>query len=355
MPELQLRDDQLIASNHPAIEQLRIEAKKLSADAGPQTSARMFQQEANGILENAELLQRRTQDIGQQFSELLERGEQRLAESKKRLDRKLSAGIGPEVREEVYQKVLKRLDRIDVLRYPRKLLTLPIRGLKALVTSWLPGSSSKDQGEAVDATDPVTSETFHLLESEIIRLADESRVDVTGQPGMEHLLDRETFQTLRMTHEEVKTRFAQHYEEFRDWLAQHARDTASEITGEHKAKFILSQVLFNTLIITAQVHTGGALSLFELGVDGLISPFVARAVGMAIGSDRVKEFEEQAHQHHQRSLGKILEEATLRFQEFLANSSGSLEPLTLRLEEILKQRSAFQQLIGEFQQQAKSH
>ena len=288
-----------------------------------------------------------------QLDGVLDRIEQRLAESRKRLHGKLSTGLGAEVREEVYTKVLRRLDKIDVLRYPRRLLTAPFRGLKAMVSSWLPARSSQAGAEvAGEVADPITSETFHLLEAEIIRIADESRVDVTTQPGFEHLLPRDAFQALRMTHDEVKQRFAQHYDGFKEWLATHARDTASEITSEHKAKFILSQVLFNTLIITAQVHTGGALSFFELGVDGLLSPFVAKAVGMAIGNEKVQEFEQQAHEQHQQSLDQILDEAAERFRDFLQQSARGTEAVTEQLEQIIAHRFALQHLIQQFRRQA---
>ena len=140
---------------------------------------------------------------------------------------------------------------------------------------------------------------------------------------------------------------------FRTWLAEHARETASEITGENKFKFIVSQVLFNTLLITAQVHTGGAFSLFELGMDGVLSPFVAKAVGMAIGNDKVTEFEERAHEIHQQSLRGILEKASDRIDDYLVACAEGLGELSQRLEEIVSHRSELEQLVKDFHEQAR--
>ena len=60
VPELPLADDQLIAPNHPSMQSLRQVALALSADAGPQASVRMFEQETHGIIHNAELIRQRS-------------------------------------------------------------------------------------------------------------------------------------------------------------------------------------------------------------------------------------------------------------------------------------------------------
>jgi hypothetical protein len=354
VPELALADEDLIPQDHESIRALRRAALRLSAHAGPETSAEMVQSEALGMIEGAAALQQRVGELQATIEDLRRTNRQRLNESKQRLENRLTTGLDPEVRNEVYQRVLKRLEKIDLLRYPRKILSLPIRGLKSLFTGWLPKKEDRLESAAgQESTDPVTSETFHLLESELIRLADDARLDIQRRPGLENLLDRETFQQLKIDHEEAKTLFARHYEDFTGWLAEHARETASEITGENKAKFIISQVLFNTLLITAQVHTGGAFSLLELGLDGVLSPFVAKGVGMAIGNDKVKEFEERAHLHHQQSLGSILQFASDRIDKFLIRCGRDLEPLSQRLDEIVGQRNELQRLVEEFHEQAK--
>ena len=54
----------------------------------------------------------------------------------RRLNLRLTSGLEPAVRDDVYQDVLRRLEKIDVLSYPRKLIAMPINGIRSLVTGW---------------------------------------------------------------------------------------------------------------------------------------------------------------------------------------------------------------------------
>ena len=75
--------------------------------------------------------------------------------------------------------------------------------------------------------------------------------------------------------------YIEHHEAFSAWVANHAEETASQITGENKTKFVLSQVLFNTVLISSQVAIGGAFSFLDLGATGVISPMVAKGILIA--------------------------------------------------------------------------
>ena len=261
----------------------------------------------------------------------------------------MCSGLESAVRDEVYQRVLKRLEKIDVLRYPRRVISAPIRGLKSLITGWWTGDGDRERTDALEQENPVTLETFHLLESELIRFADETRLDIISQPGWEHVLDRDTFREVRLDHGEIQQLFSHYHEQFRDWVAKHARDTAARITSENKVKFILSQVLFNSALITAQVHTGGALSFFELGVDSMLSPFVAKAVGVAIGNEKVREFEEQARRQHQRFLSQVVTEQRQRFEAFLLQQTEGLQQLGATLTQIAAFSSLEDEIVKHFQ------
>ena len=142
VPEFPLGDDELIDQDHPSMQALRESAVRLSADAGPDTSAKMFEQEGLGLVEGAEELHQRVDELQATLEDLRRKNRQRLSEANQRLERRLSTGLDPEVRNEVYQRVLKRLEKIDLLRYPRKVLSLPIRGLKSLLTGWFAGEKS---------------------------------------------------------------------------------------------------------------------------------------------------------------------------------------------------------------------
>jgi ABC-type multidrug transport system fused ATPase/permease subunit len=347
IPEFAIDDERLIDAQHPAMLELRAAVANQFHGSNAQVSARMFQGEAIGVFSTAAQLRAAVVERQGQLANLRARLDERLQESQQRLNDRLAADLDPAVREEVYQRVLRRLDAIDLLRYPRQLLTLPFRGLR----SWLERGWQRDQKSkaAPESPGPVTSESFHVLEAELIRFADESRLDVISEPGLEKLIDRATFHRLRLEHGELERRFTEHHEQFRDWVARHARETAAEITGENKAKFILSQVLFNTVLITAQFHTGGALSLLELGIDGVLSPLVARAVGMAIGNEKVRRFERDAQQQHQRSLSAIAAASRDRFVAFLEESAPGLNQLQDVLGQICNHQDVVDKLIARFE------
>ncbi|HEY6563916.1 MAG TPA: hypothetical protein VIY86_05435, partial [Pirellulaceae bacterium] len=127
----------------------------------------------------------------------------------------------------------------------------------------------------------------------------------------------------------------------------HALETASQITHQNKAKFFLSQLLFNSVLITAQVHTGG-LSVMELGLDSVVSPFLAKGVGMLIGNERVKEFEDAAREEHQRVLSQLLAAAKAEFVTFLEASNLGLDELIELLREIVAYRDRTDQIVSDF-------
>ena len=351
VPEFSIPDDTLIDSSHPSMESLRQTVARLASDQSVEQSVHRFRGELEGIFSESTRLRKKVVERRRQLLELKERLQSRFEQSVDRLDYRLSKGLEPAVRNEVYQRVMKQLEKIDILRYPRKIISMPLKGMQSLYKKWM--GNEEDPSPPVEASsDPVTTETFHLLESELIRFADESRLDIIKQPGLEDLVSREAYKKLRLEHDEIQTLFREHHEQFRDWVESHALDTASSITGENKAKFILSQVLFHTVLVTAQVSTGGGFTLLEVGFDGVVSPFVAKAVSVAIGNEKVKEFEQLAHTKHQESLSKLLSEGKQRYEDFLDHAGCGLQQLEDVLSQIEDHASLSETLIEEFQSSA---
>ena len=195
-----------------------------------EVSAAMFRREVHGLFRNAETMQAEVVELRRQLDELQLRLDQRFTEARNGLEHRLSANLDQGMRDEVYHRVVKRLDKIDVLRYPRRLISAPIRGARALLSRWWP--SSPDEPSATEEShDPITSETFHVLESELIQFANESRLDIIGQKGLENIIDRERQRELRLGHDELKTLFADHQERFQQWVSDHAMQTAAQ---DHK-------------------------------------------------------------------------------------------------------------------------
>lgn len=351
VPEFRIDDTTLIDADHESMRDLRETARTLvcGRDSGHPPSVALLTQECEAFCSYADDLRARVTSKRTQIVEARQSLRSRIEAAKRRLDTRLTAGLEPAVREDVYQDVLRRLEKIDVLSYPRKLMAMPIHGIRSLVSGWWSRKEEEPAHEEPAFADPVSSETFHLLESEMISFADQSRNDIVARPGLEKLIDRERFKRLRFEHHELQQMYVEHHERFAKWVATHAEETASEITGENKAKFVLSQVLFNTVLISSQVATHGGLSFFEVGATSVISPMVAKGISMAIGSEKVKAFEQEAHAEHQRSLAALLERGRQRFEDFLDEATAGLDDLEQTLNEISASRTRIPQVVKHFQ------
>ena len=227
----------------------------------------------------------------------------------------LRTGIDPGLKAEVYSRVVEKLQRLDLLRYPRKLLALPLEGIKTIVRMWFPRSEARNGGGDMD---PARSETFQLLEARLFRVYEETREDGRKQARSPEALTDDDLHGLRIGHDELSELYRAREVSFASWLANEARETASTLTGENKVKFILSQVIYNSVIVGVQIHTAGAFTLAELLTDSVLSPMVAKAVGIAVSSQKVAEFEKMAQDEHHRLLVEILDEFRGRVARLLA-------------------------------------
>ncbi len=355
VPEFRIDDTTLIDANHESMVHLRETARTMidDGDSRQEASAVLLQRECESFCTWSDDLRSRVTGRRTQIEEARQALQERAQAAKRRLDFRLSSGLEPAVRDDVYQDVLKRLEKIDVLSYPRKLMAMPINGIRSLVGGWFSGEPEEPVNTEPAFADPISSETFHLLESELIAFADQTRNDISERQGLENLIDRKKFRELRFDHDELQKMYIDHHDRFSQWVADQAEATASQITGENKAKFVLSQVLFNTVLISSQVAIGGAFSFLDLGATGVISPMVAKGISMAIGSEKVKAFEEQAHAEHQRSLAELLDLGRQRFETFLDHATEGLDELEQNLNEISASRSIISPVVERFRASGK--
>ena len=353
VPEFRIDDATLIEADHESMQNLYKAARELVGESKDrqQASVEMLRVECESYCAHADELRTRITGKRTQIEEAKSAMQRRIEAAERRLDVRLSSGLEPAVRDDVYETVLKRLEKIDVLSYPRKLMAMPINGLRSLVGGWFSNEATSVEQPPQEGAfaDPISSETFHLLESEIIAFADQSRNDIVARPGLEKLMDRETFRKLRYDHEELQQMYVEHHENFADWVATHAEQTASQITGDNKTQFVVSQVLFNSVLITGQVLVGGFNPIYDTAATTVISPMVAKGISMAIGSEKVKEFEEAAHAHHQESLADLLHRAKQRFEDYLEASCAGLDELEQNLNEISASRSKIDKILAHFQ------
>ncbi len=350
VPEFRIDDATLIDADHESMKLLQKTAQTLVTGESPSKDVAigLLTQECESFCTHSDELRSRVTSRRTQIEAAKQALTNRAESSKRRLESRLTAGLEPTVRDEVYNDVLQRLEKIDLLRYPRQLISMPIRGIRSLFSSWMGGEEEKPPEEPAFA-DPISSETFHMLEAELISFADQSRNDIVARPGLEKLIDRDVFKTLRFDHDQLKQMYIEHHEQFANWVASNAEETASEITTDNKAKFVLSQVLFNTILITGQVAVGGFNPLYDTAATSVISPMVAKGISMAIGNEKVKEFEEAARAHHQESLARLVDQAKMKFVEHLDDSCEGLDELEQHLNEISASRSNIDSVVRQFQ------
>ncbi len=247
-------------------------------------------------------------------SALREDVEGQLGRASATLKEELRTEVDAGVKADVFARVLKHLEKIDVLRYPRKLMYLPIKGVKTLFNRWFggEGANSPDDADGGAAAD----DAFQIHEARVLALIEEvqdafrmeSRCPDAGRP--------EVLDSVRIAHDDILDRFRVQEGAFKEWLGAAVEETAGALTGEHKLKFILAQVLYNGTVIGVQISTGG-LGVGEVVTDAVVSPLVAKAIGMAVSSERVVQFEKDAREKHHALLSAVLEEVRRRAFERL--------------------------------------
>ncbi len=252
----------------------------------------------------------------------------------------LEAPVDAGLKAEVYARVLERIQRIDILRYPRRLLALPLEGIKQLAGRWWPFRRGVPSASPEEAA---RDKELQALEKSLLHLAEETREDFQTEARCPGLLERQAALALRISHDELRVLHTRRSRAFREWLEREAREMASKLTKENKVKFILSQVIYNSIVVGVQIHTAGHFSLVELATDGVLSPLVAKAVGMAVSSERVGEFEKTARAEHDRLLAEVVGEARSRFASHLDSRGtwkGAFEAMEADMEALRRQREA---------------
>lgn len=353
IPEYPIDDVTRISHQDPALQRMSARIQVFQSEDSARTHEILLRGECQSLRE----LSSRTADFMDckqvEIAELRGILERRRFDAEQRLDQRLASGVTPALRDEVYARIMQRMNEIDPLRYPRALLSAPIRGLRHLLSGWWSRDPENQQTPPAvsTATDVTSMETLQMLESEILRYSDEVRLDFHALPELERLLTREVFLDLRLDHREIRQLFEKHASEFSKWVQEHARATASEITTENKAKFFLSQLLFNSILITAQVHSGGFSSM-DLALDSFITPWAAKAIGVTIGKEKVTQFETDARNEHRRSQARIFDEALRAFTAFLDRITLGMDDLKKTLRDILSQSTDLDAIIAYFRQQS---
>ncbi len=261
------------------------------------------------------------------------------------LGQDLEGRLDPGLKDEVYREVLRRIERIDILRYPRKLLALPWTGAREILRRFWPGL-----GEAAPAQprgmEPADAANLAAIERRVQEFTEAAVQMLRAEPACPGILGDDKRREVRLGHDEIRGRFDAVEAEFKSWVESEAHGAAAALTTDHKLKFFLSQLIFNTVVIGVQVKTAGIFTLAEAATTGVLSPLVAKAVGMAVSSDTVKAFEDAARREHTRRVGAILDAAQDRLLDHLQNLSEATRPLDDVAPGVDALRAAQEKLVG---------
>ncbi|MBI4583990.1 MAG: GTPase domain-containing protein [Planctomycetes bacterium] len=321
-------DGALIGEEDPGFRELMGALKQLPGRPGAEAQAVLvesFRLDLERFLDAWRRLCQTLQDFLQGLRRLRELIDDRFAKRRDQLDVLLETQLDPALKEEVYQEMLRRLERIDFLRYPRKLMSLPVQGARKLLGRYFPVLARRSGRAAPGRDEGFEDRGYPAVESLVLDFTGEVLQAFKDDPKTVGALDPALLQALRLEHAELGELYRAKSRAYREWVEAEARRTAANLTGEHKLKFILSQLIYNSVVIGVQLKTAGALSLTEILTDGVLSPLVAKAVGMAISSEQVSAFEAAARKTRAGLLAEVLEEARSRVEIFLRSLAPDLE------------------------------
>lgn len=315
IPDLPLGDAALLPLGEPPMQKLLEAIQRIAGSPAERRSlrARKVSCDLDAALETWKRSRERLIAYAEGLSGLSERLERRFRSALGELPERLETEVDPGLKAELYARLLERIERIDVLRYPRKLLALPFRGLNKFLARWF-----RSRRRALpDGSREPRSLAFEGFESLVLRLAEETLRDFAAEARCPGLVSEKDIAALKPRSEELRAIYEEREAAFREWLEREAFATASELTTHHKLKFFLAQLLYNAIIVGFQVHTAGGFTLLEGLTDAVVSPLVAKAAGIAVSREAVAQFANEARAEHVRLLSALVADSKKRFERHL--------------------------------------
>ncbi len=342
-----IEDASLIPPTEPGIQELN-RALVPFTDEPIQLKVSAFRLDISRIREGAEAILKPLKSWQERRDQIAELLKNLRSQQGEQLRRHLESRVDPALKKQVYQEMLGRLESIDVFRYPRKLISMPIQGARKFLERFIPALESKkpEENQRSEVTDP----NLPAMESILLDYSKEVEKGFTEAGFRE-----EEFSFPRMTREQIHESYLKKSQDYRSWVQDQAQEMASKLTGEHKLKFLLSQVLFNSVIVGVQLHTGGVLTLAEIFANGVLTPLVAKAVSVVISNDQVVEFENKARERHFEVLSSFLDETHDLYSEHLDRCAPEALDLDTFEEQIEKFKKSSRNADREYQQFLVSH
>ena len=206
--------------------------------------AAAFSQEFDHALSRWRALSKSLGEYSDGLDQLSAELKERYARGADSLEREFEASLDPGVRDEVYGRVLERLEKVDPFRYPRKLLALPFEGAKSLYRRFRPAEPAPTTSPEEETLERLDS--YRTLEGLLLRLSEETRRGFAAEKRCPQLISTEEFVTLPFSHEELLERYRSGMVAYKEWLRRESTEAAESVTHEHRAKFLISQLIYNS-------------------------------------------------------------------------------------------------------------
>src|SRR5690606_35677398 len=196
LPDLPIDDDTPIPPDTPGLVELRELLLRSSSDPAEtrRRNIELFARDLDKVFvrsrELLALIENRKKALERLHSAIAERARTAVGE----LEDRLITDVDPAVKRELYGRVLERIERLDVLRYPRRLLSLPAEGLRELWgrVSGRGGRAGREPHRREDSTEAVilASESFRSLEAAVVRLEEDAWKAILDEPELAAVVER---------------------------------------------------------------------------------------------------------------------------------------------------------------------
>jgi len=322
----QLQDADLFASDDQAVTDL---AKRLAQWSGPGREDILVREAGTDWAEFRSGLQDDLLPALGRASQELESMRAGLGaavrETQDDLAQSLTVSISGELKNSLITQIQDLFLRWDILRYPRRLMTMPFSLLKDKVLAPLglikgsPGQTALDQ--EIDRLFEANRESLVSLTHDYNRRAGE--IFIAGPVGR-GLAARPEFGGLAFSAGQARKHYSRIRTELEKWVQGQAEELARSLNLGEKMTFYLAQVVSLGLFISIQVHTGGGFSFFDGLLDSALAPIMSKITGSALSRDKVKAFETEAVRLHLDLSRKFFEDQAQAYLDFLAESEQGL-------------------------------
>ena len=242
------------------------------------------------------------------------------------LARELTVSISAELKDSLIDQIQTLFLRWDLLRYPRRLLSLPVVFIKEKVLAPLgvmegstggQGRLDREINRFFEANRERLVSIFHQYNR---RAADLFDAGLVG-PG---LAADPRFEDLAFPAERVRELYGRVRTDLEAWIKGQAEEMVRGLNLGEKMTFYLAQAVSLGLFISVQVQTGGGFSFLDGLLDGVLAPIMSKITGAALSRDKVRAFEDQAARLHLDLCQALIDDQTGAYLNHLTESEKGL-------------------------------